>query len=128
GARKALSHRAPDPSTARRMTHRDRSTSLGPETTFETEEHRMAQVVEDGGRTDRATIAARAVDAVKVYGAGLAAARALDGITIEFPARHFNAIMGPSGSGKSTLLHCMAGLDSLTSGQAFIGEVELGRL
>jgi ABC-type methionine transport system ATPase subunit len=36
--------------------------------------------------------------------------------------------MGPSGSGKSTLLHCIAGLDSLTSGQAFIGDVELGAL
>ena len=36
--------------------------------------------------------------------------------------------MGPSGSGKSTLMHCAAGLDTLTSGQAFIGEVELSAL
>jgi len=36
--------------------------------------------------------------------------------------------MGPSGSGKSTLMHCLAGLDDLTSGQAFLGDVELGRL
>ena len=70
-------------------------------------------------------LAARAVDAVKVYGSGDAEVRALDGVSIDFPAGQFNAIMGPSGSGKSTLLHCLAGLDSLTSGQVFIGEVDL---
>jgi putative ABC transport system ATP-binding protein len=73
-------------------------------------------------------LAARAVDAVKIYGEGDAAVRALDGISAEFPAGQFTAIMGPSGSGKSTLLHCMAGLDSLTSGQVFIGEVDLTKL
>ncbi len=36
--------------------------------------------------------------------------------------------MGPSGSGKSTLLHCIAGLDSLTSGAAFIGDTDLSTL
>jgi putative ABC transport system ATP-binding protein len=74
------------------------------------------------------TIAARAVDAVKVYGMGDAEVRALDGVTAAFPKREFTAIMGPSGSGKSTLLHCMAGLDKLTSGQAYIGDVDLGAL
>ena len=73
-------------------------------------------------------LAARAVDAVKVYGRGDAAVRALDGVTIEFPAGHFSAIMGPSGSGKSTLLHCMAGLDRLTEGKVFIGDVDLGSM
>jgi len=71
------------------------------------------------------TAAARVVDAVKVYGQGAAEVRALDGITAEFPAGRFTAIMGPSGSGKSTLLHCLAGLDRLTSGQAFLGDVDL---
>ncbi|HEY7281613.1 MAG TPA: ABC transporter ATP-binding protein [Actinomycetota bacterium] len=74
------------------------------------------------------TIAARSVDAVKVYGEGDAEVRALDGVTAEFPKRQFTAIMGPSGSGKSTLLHCLAGLDRLTSGRAFIGDVDLGTL
>src|SRR6266508_211890 len=60
-------------------------------------------------------IAARAIDARKIYGSGDAAVRALDGVTMEFPAGQYTAIMGPSGSGKSTLLHCLAGLDSLTS-------------
>jgi len=36
--------------------------------------------------------------------------------------------MGPSGSGKSTLMHCLAGLDSLTSGSVFLGDVDLAQL
>jgi putative ABC transport system ATP-binding protein len=72
--------------------------------------------------------AARAVEAVKVYGKGATEVRALDGITVEFERGHFTAIMGPSGSGKSTLMHCMAGLDSLTSGQVFIADTDLSRL
>ena len=74
------------------------------------------------------TAAARAVDAVKVYGSGPTAVRALDGVTVDFERARFSAIMGPSGSGKSTLLHCVAGLDDLTSGQVFIGDTELGSL
>jgi putative ABC transport system ATP-binding protein len=54
--------------------------------------------------------------------------RALDGVTVEFAAGRYTAVMGPSGSGKSTLLHCVAGLDSLTSGRAFIGDVDLSTL
>src|SRR5438552_16502965 len=72
--------------------------------------------------------AARTEDAVKVYGKGPTEVRALDGVTAEFAAGRFTAIMGPSGSGKSTLLHCVAGLDSLTSGKAFIGDVDLSTL
>jgi putative ABC transport system ATP-binding protein len=70
-------------------------------------------------------IAARAVDASKVYGQGEAEVRALDHISVEFASHRFTAIMGPSGSGKSTLLHCLAGLDRVTSGQVFIGDVEI---
>jgi putative ABC transport system ATP-binding protein len=72
--------------------------------------------------------AARAEAAVKVYGRGDTAVRALDGIDVAFGAREFTAIMGASGSGKSTLLHCVAGLDRLTSGEAYIGPVALSRL
>jgi putative ABC transport system ATP-binding protein len=74
------------------------------------------------------TGAARAVDAVKTYGTGEAAVHALAGVTVSFPAHQFTAIMGPSGSGKSTLMQCVAGLDRLTSGSAFIGDTELGGL
>jgi putative ABC transport system ATP-binding protein len=72
--------------------------------------------------------AARVVDAVKVYGGGDTAVRALDGVSVDFPAGRFTAIMGPSGSGKSTLMHCAAGLDTLTSGTARIGETDLSAL
>jgi putative ABC transport system ATP-binding protein len=74
------------------------------------------------------TPAARVEDASKVYGQGDAAVRALDGMTVAFEKGRFSAIMGPSGSGKSTLLHCIAGLDSLTTGSAYIGDVRLGDL
>jgi putative ABC transport system ATP-binding protein len=80
------------------------------------------------GPHQAAGVAARAVDAVKVYGTGPAAVRALDGVTVDFPAGKYTAVMGPSGSGKSTLLHCMAGLDSLTSGKVYIGETDLTSL
>ena len=72
--------------------------------------------------------AARTVGAVKVYGKGQTEVRALDGVTVEFVTGRYTAIMGPSGSGKSTLLHCVAGLDTLTSGQAFIGDADLSTL
>jgi putative ABC transport system ATP-binding protein len=69
--------------------------------------------------------AAAAVDAVKTYGLGEAEVRALDGVTVAFDRSRFTAIMGPSGSGKSTLLHCLAGLDTLTSGDVRLGEQSL---
>jgi putative ABC transport system ATP-binding protein len=72
--------------------------------------------------------AARAIDLRKVFGEGPAAVEALRGITLDFEAGRFTAIMGPSGSGKSTLLHCLAGLDRPTSGTVFIGDVDLTTL
>ena len=73
-------------------------------------------------------VVAEAVHATKVYGAGDTSVRALDGVDVQFPSHRFTAIMGPSGSGKSTLMHCLAGLDTLTSGQVFVDGVELGQL
>jgi putative ABC transport system ATP-binding protein len=72
--------------------------------------------------------AARTVDATKIYGKEQTEVRALDGVSVEFGAEAFTAIMGPSGSGKSTLLHCVAGLDELTSGHAYIGDADLSEL
>ena len=74
------------------------------------------------------SIAAHTIDATKVYGKGQTEVRALDGITVNFHTGRFTAIMGPSGSGKSTLLHCIAGLDNLTSGHAYIGADDLSTL
>jgi putative ABC transport system ATP-binding protein len=69
-------------------------------------------------------LAVRARALTKVYGDGEAAVRALDSVDVDFSAGAFTAIMGPSGSGKSTLMHLLAGLDSASSGKAFIGETE----
>jgi len=74
------------------------------------------------------TIASRAIGLVKVYGSGEETVRALDNVTVGFPAKRFTAIMGPSGSGKSTLMHCLAGLDTPTSGTVLLGDVDLGGL
>jgi putative ABC transport system ATP-binding protein len=68
------------------------------------------------------------VEASKIYGTGPEAVTALDGLTVEFPAGRFTAVMGPSGSGKSTLMHCVAGLDTLTSGTVTLGGEDLGSL
>ncbi len=72
--------------------------------------------------------AARAVGVSKVYGRGPAEVRALDGVTLEVCAGEFTAIMGPSGSGKSTLVHCLAALDSVTTGEVLIGGTDLSTL
>ena len=75
-----------------------------------------------------APTAVRAEQAVKVYGSGDTAVRALDGVDVAMPAGRWTAIMGPSGSGKSTLMHCLAGLDTLTSGRIIVGGVDLHQL
>jgi putative ABC transport system ATP-binding protein len=72
--------------------------------------------------------AARAVHVTKTYGTGAAEVRALDDITVDILRGQFTAVMGPSGSGKSTLTHCVAGLDSPSSGQVFVADVDLGTL
>jgi putative ABC transport system ATP-binding protein len=74
------------------------------------------------------TFAARAAALTKIYGSGDTRVTALDSVDVEIETGRFTAIMGPSGSGKSTLMHCLAGLDSVTSGQVWIGDVELSVL
>ncbi|MGQ0678225.1 MAG: ABC transporter ATP-binding protein [Actinomycetota bacterium] len=81
-----------------------------------------------GPQSADGTVAVEVLDAVKVYGEGANAIRAIDGVTHAFPKGRFTAIMGPSGSGKSTLLHCLAGLDNLTSGRITVDGVDLARL
>ena len=83
----------------------------------------MTSTTPSAARTGRA--AARAVGLSKVYGDGETRVVALDDVSVAFGHGEFTAIMGPSGSGKSTLMHCMAGLDTVTSGSATIGDTEL---
>jgi putative ABC transport system ATP-binding protein len=81
-----------------------------------------------GADSPGSTPAVRARSLTKTYGSGEAQVRALDGVDVDFAAGRFTAIMGPSGSGKSTLMHLLAGLDSATSGQAFIGSTDVTSL
>ncbi len=73
-------------------------------------------------------LAAQAINVRKTYGSGDTVVRALDDLTVSFERGTFHAIMGPSGSGKSTLLHCLAGLDDVSSGDVFLGGVNLATL
>jgi putative ABC transport system ATP-binding protein len=86
----------------------------------------MQSTSERSGAT--VTASAQAIDAVKVYGTGQTRVQALDHVNVAFATGQFTAIMGRSGSGKSTLMHCLAGLDTLTSGRILIGDTELGSL
>ncbi|KAA8820015.1 ABC transporter ATP-binding protein [Bifidobacterium vespertilionis] len=73
-------------------------------------------------------VVARAVDLTKTYGGGDSQVVALDHVNVEFARGAMTAIMGPSGSGKSTLMHCMAGLDTPTSGQVFVEGLEVSAM
>jgi putative ABC transport system ATP-binding protein len=69
-----------------------------------------------------------AMDVSRRYGEGEAAVDALVGVSTDFDAGRFTAIMGPSGSGKSTLMHILAGLDKPTSGKVFLDGEEITAL
>ncbi len=75
-----------------------------------------------------ATIAARARGLTKAYGTGETTVLALDEVDVDIARGRFTAVMGPSGSGKSTLMHCLAGLDSVSGGQVWLGDTEITAL
>lgn len=64
----------------------------------------------------------------KIYGKGASAVEALNGVSLEIGHAQFTAIMGPSGSGKSTLMHCLAGLDTASSGSIMLDGSELTKM
>ncbi len=71
-------------------------------------------------------VSARGVS--KSYGRGETTVQALRDVTVDVERERFTAIMGPSGSGKSTLMHCLAGLDSIDTGQLWLGGTEITSL
>jgi putative ABC transport system ATP-binding protein len=77
------------------------------------------------GEPPSSAAAVRARGLRKVHGLGETAVHALAGVDVDFDRGAFTAIMGPSGSGKSTLMHCLAGLDTATGGQVWLGDTEL---
>ncbi|MFD5702596.1 ABC transporter ATP-binding protein [Streptomyces lasiicapitis] len=70
-------------------------------------------------------VAARARGLTKAYGSGETAVIALDSVDVDIVRQRFTAVMGPSGSGKSTLMHTLAGLDSVSAGQVWLGGTEI---
>ncbi|TDB70488.1 ABC transporter ATP-binding protein [Micromonospora sp. KC723] len=72
--------------------------------------------------------AVRADNVWKVYGSGAAEVTALRDVSVELARGRFTAVMGPSGSGKSTLMHCLAGLDTVTSGETRVGDTRVSGL
>src|SRR5271154_1127290 len=89
---------------------------------------KMARKHQELDKDSQTAPAAQAVDLCKTYGTGQAAVHALAGVSVTFERGRFTAVMGASGSGKSTLMQCMAGLDRPTSGQSFVGGLDIGSL
>ncbi|MFE7652466.1 ABC transporter ATP-binding protein [Streptomyces bottropensis] len=77
------------------------------------------------GRAEADAVAARARGLTKAYGSGETKVLALDSVDVDIARGRFTAVMGPSGSGKSTLMHCLAGLDTVSAGQVWLGDTEI---
>ncbi|MER5255878.1 ABC transporter ATP-binding protein [Streptomyces sp. NPDC002855] len=77
------------------------------------------------GLAEPAKVAARARGLTKAYGSGETTVLALDAVDVDIARGRFTAVMGPSGSGKSTLMHLLAGLDTVSAGQVWLGDTEI---
>lgn len=64
----------------------------------------------------------------KQYVLGGETVHALRGVSFDVPRGDYISIMGPSGSGKSTLLNLLGCLDTPTSGNFFLGELDVAKM
>jgi len=68
------------------------------------------------------------VNTTKVYPGVKNAAPAVNAINLDVNDHEFVAMIGPSGCGKSTTLRMIAGLESVTDGDIYIGDVKVNNL
>ena len=73
-------------------------------------------------------IAVEARNAVKAFGQGHAAVRALDDVSVSIRQGEFFTLLGPSGCGKTTLLRLIAGFETPTSGQILLDGADITAL
>ena len=66
-------------------------------------------------------------DAVKQYGHGEAAVRALDRASFSMKKGKIGVILGASGSGKSTLMNMIGGIDKLDSGRIMVDNCDISQ-
>ena len=66
-------------------------------------------------------------DIVKVYKTGDLELKALDGVNLTVEEGEFVAIMGPSGSGKSTMMNILGCLDTASSGDFILDDLNINQ-
>ncbi len=71
------------------------------------------------------TVAVEVRHAVKEFGQGDHAVRALDDVSVAIRKGEFFTLLGPSGCGKTTLLRLIAGFESPTSGQILLSGADI---
>ncbi|PWI48931.1 ABC transporter [Candidatus Heimdallarchaeota archaeon B3_Heim] len=67
-------------------------------------------------------------DVYKEYTLGKVIIHALQGVSFKIKREEYVSIMGPSGSGKSTIFNAIGGLDTVTSGEIYIDQVDIAEL
>lgn len=81
-----------------------------------------AAVAPDGA----AILSARGL--TRIFGAGAASVKAVNGVDLDIGPGEFLAVLGRSGSGKTTLLNLLAGLDQPTAGAVYFEGRNLAEL
>ncbi|WP_425400646.1 ABC transporter ATP-binding protein [Aeoliella sp.] len=79
-------------------------------------------------RPDTGSLAASIHNLHKQYVLGGETVHALRDVSFDVPSGDYISIMGPSGSGKSTLLNLLGCLDTPTSGNFFLGDLDVAKI